>query len=119
MYLFNKCGAAINKFSEDPESALALLRTKPSYLHDEEEKHVAVTTEEAKQLFEKQGIKVIEIYAVCGMLKLLSIPKKVQESRTWDEKLFKQTTEMLLRLSKEPSIQGFARHLLLYGERIS
>ena len=119
MYLFNKCGAAINKFPEDPESALALLRTKPSYLHDEEEKHVTVTPEEAREHFEKQGIKVINIYAVCGMLKLLSIPKKIQESNTWDEKLFKQTTEMLLNLSKEPSIQGFARHLLLYGKRIS
>jgi hypothetical protein len=38
--------------------------------------------------------------------------------RKWDEKLFKQTTEMLLRLSKEPSAQGFSRHLVLYGERI-
>jgi hypothetical protein len=26
--------------------------------------------------FEKQGIKVIDIYAVCGILELLSVPKK-------------------------------------------
>jgi len=118
IFLMNKCGAAISKFHEDPESALALLKSKPSYVHNEEEKHMAVSAEEARELFEKEGIKVIEIYAVCGILELLSIPEKVLESRKWDEKFFRQTTEMLLRLSKEPSAKGFSRHLVLYGERI-
>jgi ubiquinone/menaquinone biosynthesis C-methylase UbiE len=118
IFLFNKCGAAINKFHENPDSALALLKSKPSYFYDEKEKHVAVTPEEAKEHFERQGIKVIDIYAVCGMLQLLSIPKKLQESRKWNEKLFMQTTEMLLRLSKEPSAKGLSRHLVLYGKRI-
>jgi ubiquinone/menaquinone biosynthesis C-methylase UbiE len=119
IFLFNKYGVAINKFHEDPDSALALLRSKLGYFYDEKEKHIAVTPTEAKEHFEKQGIKVINIYAVCGMQQLLSIPKKLQESHKWDEKLFKQTTEMLLRLSKENSTQGFSRHLVLYGERIS
>jgi recombinational DNA repair protein (RecF pathway) len=52
------------------------------------------------------------------MLHLLSLPEKVLKSRKWDEKFFKQTTEMLLALSKEPSAKGFSRHLVLYGERI-
>lgn len=118
IFLFNKYGIAINKFPEDPDSALALLRSKLGYFYDEKEKHIAATPEEAKEHFEKRGIKVINIYAVCGMQQLLSIPKKLQESHKWNEKLFKQTTEMLLRLSKEPSTQGFSRHLVLYGERI-
>jgi ubiquinone/menaquinone biosynthesis C-methylase UbiE len=118
IFLMNKCGNAIEKFSEDPDSALALLRSKPSYLYDEKEKHMTVTPEEAKEFFEKEGIRVTEIYAVCGMLELLSLPEKVLKSRKWDEKFFKQTTEMLLRLSKEPSAKGFSRHLVLYGERI-
>jgi ubiquinone/menaquinone biosynthesis C-methylase UbiE len=117
IFLFNRCGVAINKFPENPESALDLLKSKPGYFYDEEEKHVAVTPEEAREHFKRQGIKVLGIYAVCGMLQLLDIPKKVQESHKWDEKLFKQTTEMLLRLSKEPSAQGFSRHLVLYGEK--
>ena len=107
IFLMNKCGNAIDKFSEDPDSALALLRSKPSYLYDEKEKPMAVTPEEAREFFEKEGIKVTEIYAVCGMLHLLSIPEKVLKSRKWDEKLFRQTTEMLLKLSKEPSAKGF------------
>jgi ubiquinone/menaquinone biosynthesis C-methylase UbiE len=118
IFLFNKYGAAINKFHENPASALALLKSKPSYAYDEEEKHKAVTPEKAKEHFKKQGIKVIDIYAVCGMLQLLAIPKKVQDSRKWDQKLFRQTTEMLLKLSKEPSAKGFSRHLVVYGEKL-
>jgi hypothetical protein len=118
MFLMNRCGAAISKFHEDPVSALALLRTESKYIYDDEEKHVAVGVEEARQLFEKEGIKVFEIYAVCGMLEFLSIPRKIRESRSWDGKFFKQVTETLLRLSKEPSTKGLSRHLVLYGERI-
>ncbi len=117
IFLINKCGAAISKFREDPDSALALVRSKSNYVYHHEEKYKAVSVEEARELFEKEGVKVIEIYAVCGMLDLLSIPKEIQESRSWDEKFFKQVTEMLLRLSKEPSVKGLSRHLVLYGER--
>ncbi len=117
MFLINKYGAAISKFREDPDSALALLRSESNHVYDDEEKYVTVSSEEAKQLFENEGIKVIDIYAVCGMLQLLSIPKKVQESRSWDQKFFRQVTEMLLKLSKEPSVKGVSRHLVLYGEK--
>jgi ubiquinone/menaquinone biosynthesis C-methylase UbiE len=118
IFLMNRCGAAISKFREDPDSALALLRSESNVIYDDEEKHVAVSVEEARELFEKEGIAVNEIYAVCGMLDLLSIPEKVRESRNWDAKFFRQVTEMLLRLSKEPSVKGLSRHLVLYGERI-
>jgi len=118
MFLVNKYGAAIRKFREDRDSALALLRLKTSYVYDEEEKYVAVGVEDARELFEKEGVKVIEIYAVCGMLDLLSIPKEIQESRSWDEKFFNQLTSMLLGLSQEPSVKGLSRHLAVYGERI-
>jgi ubiquinone/menaquinone biosynthesis C-methylase UbiE len=118
IFLINKCGAAISKFRKDPDSALALLRSESSYVYHHEEKHMAVSVEEARDFFEKEGIKVIEIYAVCGMLELLSIPEKVQESRNWDKIFFRQVTETLLRLSKEPSVKGVSRHLVLYGERI-
>jgi len=118
IFLVNKFGSAIEKFHEDPDSALALLRSESNYVCDDEEKYRTVSVEEAKELFEKEGIRIIEIYAVCGMLDLLSIPEEVQESRNWDEKFFRQATEMLLRLSKEPSVKGLSRHLVLYGERI-
>ena len=118
IFLVNKCGAAIRKFCEDPDSALALLRSESSYVYDDKEKYMAVSVEEATNLLEKEGIKIIETYAVCGMLNLLSIPNEVQESHSWDEKFFRQATEMLLRLSKEPSVKGLSKHLAVYGERI-
>jgi len=118
MFLVNKHGAAIRKFSEDAASALALLRSKTSYVYDEEKKYKSVSVEEAKELFEKERVKVIEIYAVCGMLDLLSIPKEIQEARSWNRKYFDQVTEMLLKLSREPSVKGLSKHLVLYGKRI-
>lgn len=117
IYLVNKYGAAISKFREDPDSSLASLRSKSSYFYDEEQKYVAVSVEEARELFEKEGVKVIEIYAVCHMLDLLPIPQKIQKSRSWNKKFFNQVTEMLLRLGKEPSTKGLSRHLVIYGER--
>ena len=118
IFLMNKYGAAISKFREDPDSALALLRSKSSYVYEKEEKYVAVSVEEARGLFEREGVKVIEIYAVRGMLEYLSIPEKIQKSRSWDEKFFNQVTEILLRLSKEPSVKGLSKHLVLYGEKM-
>jgi hypothetical protein len=95
-----------------------LLRSKSDYVFHHGEKSMAVSVEEARELFEKAGIKVIEIYAVCGMLNLLSIPKETQESHNWDERALKQATEMLLRLGKEPSAKGLSKHLVLYGEKV-
>jgi len=118
MFLVNRHGAAIRKFSEDAASALALLRSRSGYVYDEQAKYKAVSVEEARELFEREKVKVVEIYAVCGMLDLLSIPKEIQESRSWDRKFFDQVTEMLLRLSKEPSVKGLSKHLVLYGKRI-
>jgi len=118
IFLINKCGSAISKFSDNPDSALSLLRSKWSVIQDEEEKHLAIDPEEAEKYFKKHGIKVIGIYAVCGILEFLPIPEETLKSRSWDERFFKQTTEMVLSLSKEPSAKGFSRHLVLYGERI-
>jgi len=118
IFLMNKFGAAISKFREDPESALYLLKREPSYISHDEEKHRAVSAEEARELFKAEGVRVIDIYAVCGWLDVLPIPEEIQESRNWDEKFFSQVTEIVLRLSKEPSVKGMSRHLVLYGEKI-
>jgi ubiquinone/menaquinone biosynthesis C-methylase UbiE len=117
MFLVNRYGTAISEFRKDPDFALALLTSKSNYVYGDE-KYTVVGVEEAREFFKKKGIKVIDIYAVCGMLELLSIPEEIQKSHTWDKKYFRQVTEMLLRLSKEPSVKGLSRHLVLYGEKI-
>ena len=60
----------------------------------------------------------MDIYAVCGWMDVIPIPEEILKSRKWDKKFFSQVTEMLLRLSKEPSVSGMSRHLVLYGEKI-
>ncbi|MFH1010265.1 MAG: methyltransferase domain-containing protein [bacterium] len=118
IFLVNRCGDAISRFHEDPEAALALLSSKSNCVRYDDEEYRAVSEDEARKLFEGEGIKVIEIYALCGMLEFLSIPQNIRESRSWDDKFFSPTTEMVVRLSKEPSVRGLSRHLALYGEKI-
>lgn len=117
IYLTNRCRGAIDLFPEDPASALALITSRSDYIYDDEEKYRAVSEEEARKLLETMGIRVLNIYAVCGWMDVLRIPPEVQESKKWDEGFFGQVTEMMLRLSKEPSVKGMSRHLVLYGEK--
>ena len=117
MCVANRCGTAISKFRENPEHALALLTSKSDYDYYEDEKYRIVGEEETEEIIEKEGIKVIQIYAY-DIWESLSIPENVLESHEWDEKFFRQTAEMMLRLAKEPSIRGTSRHFALYGEKI-
>ena len=117
IFLGNKYGEAIRKFREDRDSTLALLSSEPSYIYHGKDKEIVFSIDEAREFFEKEGVKVIEIYAVRGMLESLSISKEVRESRSWDENFFRQVTEMLLSLSKEPSVKGLSSIFILYGEK--
>jgi len=117
IFLVNRCRGALDLFAEEPASALALINSRSDYIYHHEEKYRAINEEEARNLFEAEGIKVLDVYAVCGWVDVLDIPEKVQNSRDWDEKFFKQTTEMVLKLSKEPSVKGMSKHLVLYGEK--
>jgi len=117
VYLVNRCRAAIDVFPEDSALALSLIKSRSDYIYDHGEKHRVVSEKEARKLFEAEGIKVLDTYAICGWMDLLHIPEKVLNSRRWEEKFFKQTTEMVLKLCKEPSVKGMSRHLVLYGEK--
>lgn len=117
MCIANRYGTAINKFREDPEYALTLLTSKSDYDYYEDEKYRVFSEEEARELLEKEGIKIIEIYAY-SIWQSLSIPENVLESRNWNEKFFSQTAEIMLRLAKEPSIRGISRRWVVYGEKI-
>jgi len=117
IFLVNRCRGALDLFAEEPASALALIKSRTDYFYNHEEKHRAINEEEARKLFGAEGIKVLDIYAVCGWMDVLGIPEKVLNSRDWDQKFFRQTTEMILKLSKEPSVKGMSRHLVLYGEK--
>lgn len=117
IFLVNKWSAVINRFYEDPASTLTLLESSPTYLEDEEWSYRAVSVEEARELFEDLGVRVLDIHAVCGWMSVLAIPEEARESRSWDKQFFEQTVQMVTRLCKEPSVSGMSRHLVLYGEK--
>ena len=73
---------------------------------------------DAKHFFKMAGVKILDLYAVCGWTRILKIPEKILESHEWDENFFKQTLEMVLKLSNEPSVKGMSRHLVLYGKKL-
>ena len=118
IFLTNRCRGAIDLFSEDAQSALELMKSQIDYVLDDEEKYKAVSPEEAARLFEAEGIRVMDIYAVCGWSDVLRLPDEVLDSKDWDKEFFRQVAEMVLRLSKEPSVKGMSRHLVLYCERV-
>ena len=113
----SRWAAAIRNFYKDPDSALALIGSQPSYLEDKYGKHWAVSPEEVRELFKTEGVRILDIYAPWGWMEVLGVPEKVRKSREWEEKFFEQTTEMVLRLSKEPSVKGLSSYLV-YGEKI-
>jgi len=117
IFLVNKWSTAVGNFYEQPDSVLTSLKSPHSAFEDEDGEYRTVSPQEAVDAFVAQGIKVLDIYAVCGWLDVLGVPQRVRQSRHWDQRLFRQTTEMVLRLSQEPSMKGMSRHLVLYGEK--
>jgi SAM-dependent methyltransferase len=118
LFVVNRCGAAISEFRRNPVAALGLLRAESSVVFHHGEEHLALSVEEVRARFEREGIKVLGIHAVCGLLKQLAVPARVRDARQWDEGLFKQVVEMLVRLSDESSTRGLSKHLVVYGERV-
>jgi len=115
IYLNNKWAIAIKNFYKDPTSTLALI---DSNFEDQKWKSTAFSPEEAISLFEAEGIRVLDVFAVCHWTRVLNIPEEILESYSWDQEFFKQTTDIILKLSKEPSVKGMSRHLVLYGNKI-
>jgi ubiquinone/menaquinone biosynthesis C-methylase UbiE len=113
----NRCGIAISKFREDPEHALALFTSKSDYDYYEDEKYRVLSEEEIRELLEKEGIRVIEIYGY-DIRESLSLSENVLEVREWDKEFFIQTAKMMLMLGREHSIKGTSRHFVIYGEKI-
>lgn len=117
LFLTNRCSAAISAFHRHPDFAFRVLKSKYHYVPHGEEKHWVVGVEEARDRLEAEGIRIIDVYAVCGWLDVLRIPEEIRNSHTWDKRYFSKVTEMVLRLSKEPGVMGMSRHLVLYGEK--
>jgi ubiquinone/menaquinone biosynthesis C-methylase UbiE len=117
IFLVNKFAAAIKRFLKEPESALHLVKSSPAYVQDDDGKRRVHSIQEARDMFDVQGVRVIGMYGVCGWLNMFGYPEEVRESHEWDKSLLEHTADMVLRLSWEPSVRGMATHLVLYGEK--
>jgi SAM-dependent methyltransferase len=117
-FLVNRCREAIDLFPEDPKSALELINSRSNYVCSHGERHMVASEEEGRKLFEARGIRVLDVYSVCGWTDVLGIPRKVLNSHHWDENFLGQTIKMVSRLSQERSVKGVSRHLVLYGQKV-
>jgi SAM-dependent methyltransferase len=101
-------------FKRDPGSALSLAK---------KESFGAFSPKELRELFQRNGIKVIGIYGYggggpggLGILDLL--PGEIIKAKEWSDETFSQLMELMRYLNKEPSILGIAGSPILVGEKI-
>jgi len=114
--LAGRSGVALNEFHKNPQEALALLTAKSDYCRYEDEKYRVFNAVEVETFIEKAGVHITGIYAY-NFWNILFIPEEVLNSPKWEAKFFKQTTELMLRLAKDPAVRGVSKHLMLYGEK--
>jgi phytoene/squalene synthetase len=111
---FGRYQAAMRELSKNPGAALKLVKFELNHAYDIHGDWGRVfSPEELKGLFEENGIGVIAIYGRFTEL----LPKEIREAREWDEELLKDF-EIMMRLSREPSVLGMGEDLILVGEKI-
>jgi ubiquinone/menaquinone biosynthesis C-methylase UbiE len=99
---------------EDIETALKLIKSELNYACAARGQWRRVfSPEEFTELFERNGIRIIKLW---GRFEKF-LPEEIQKAKEWDENLFSQVVEMVINLSKEPSIIGMAGSLILIGEK--
>jgi ubiquinone/menaquinone biosynthesis C-methylase UbiE len=118
VYLNNKWAFAIKNFFKNPNNILTLIESKPNHTENPERTYKNFSPEEANDFFTIEGIKVLDIYAVCHWLRFLNIPEKILKTKHWNEEFFAQTVNIVRKLSEEPSIKGISKHLVLYGQKL-
>ncbi len=117
IFFLNRWGEAVRSFRRSPLAVLSSVRSKPSHRGHKMGESTTVDRDTARQLLEMQAVRVIDIYSVCGWMDVLGVPKELRTSRKWDEAAFREMSEMVLLLSREPSLSGMSRHFVVYGEK--
>ena len=105
--------AVIRKYGRDPETALKLIRSELDHVHGAHGFGRVFSPEELEETFERNGIEVTGIYGDFAYY----LPEEMRKATKWEEKLYNQVTEMIERLSREPSVTGMGNDLILVGEK--
>lgn len=74
------------------------------------------TIQELKELFERNGLEVVEIIGKTIFPKFL--PKKVINELLKDEEYFDKILEMELKFNSEPSLIGLSGHIQIIGKKL-
>ena len=74
--------------------------------------------EEFKGLFERNNIKVINLYGSFYQL-LELLPDESLQEQEWNDDFLSQLVEIMMYLRNNPSVIGMARELILVGEKMN
>ena len=105
--------AVIRKYGRDPETALKLIRSELDHVHGAHGFGRVFSPEELEETFGRNGIKVTGIYGDFAYY----LPEEMRKATKWEERSYDQVTEILERLSREPSVTGMGNDLILVGEK--
>jgi len=109
--------AATNVLKDNPEMSLGLLKSEKNYSYDVHGDWQRVfSPEEFQGIFAQNGLKNIKVYGSHYQVPDL-LPKEVLDKPDWDKSFISQLGQVLLGLSKIPSVTGMARELILVGEK--
>jgi hypothetical protein len=103
----------MNEYGKDPGTALKLIRSKLDHACGAHGFGRVFSPEELEEIFERNGIEVTGIYGDFAYY----LPEEMRKATKWEEKLYNQVTEMIERLSREPSVTGMGNDLILVGEK--
>ena len=105
--------AAMNEYDKDPETALELIISKLDHAGGAHGFGRVFSPGELEEVFERSGIKVTGIYGDFTYY----FPEEMRKATKWEERLYHQVTEIIERLSREPSVTGMGNDLILLGEK--
>jgi ubiquinone/menaquinone biosynthesis C-methylase UbiE len=105
--------AAMNEYDKDPVTALKLIRSELDHARGAHGFGRVFSPEELEEIFERNGIEVKGIYGDFAYY----FPEEMRKATKWEERLYHQVTEIIERLSREPSVTGMGNDLILVGEK--
>jgi ubiquinone/menaquinone biosynthesis C-methylase UbiE len=106
--------AVAHEFTNNPEAALKLLKSEVNRTYDIHSDWQRVfSPEEFKELFERNGVRVMGIHGSFFQL----LPEEILGRQEWDDKFLAQVMEVMMYLREEPSVIGMAPELILVGEK--
>ena len=105
--------AAMHESGKNPEKGLKLIKFELNHAHGAHGLGRVFSPKELRELFESNGIRVMGIYGDF----IYSLPEEMRKATNWEKRLYAQVTDVIVRLSEEPSITGMGSELILVGEK--